>query len=81
MCGLVGSFKVGLSQTLRPDNQDLVGLKHRGPDGDGLFVDEFVRMGHTRLAIIDLSDAGSQPMFSRDGRFVMVFNGEKYNYL
>jgi asparagine synthase (glutamine-hydrolysing) len=81
MCGLVGSFKVGLSQTLRPDNQDLVGLKHRGPDGDGLFVDEFVRMGHTRLAIIDLSDAGSQPMFSRDGRFVMVFNGEIYNYL
>jgi len=53
---------------------------HRGPDGTGVFVEKGVSLGHNRLAIIDLSDKGSQPMRSRDGRFIIIYNGEIYNY-
>ena len=56
-------------------------LRHRGPDGEGTHVSGPVGLGHTRLAIIDLSDAGRQPMFNEDGRYAIVFNGEIYNYL
>lgn len=57
-------------------------LRHRGPDDAGTFLDEGARLGlgHRRLSIIDLSPAGHQPMISSDGRFVVVFNGEIYNY-
>lgn len=55
---------------------------HRGPDARGYFVEENVAgLGHNRLSIIDLSEAGNQPMHSADGQLVMVFNGEVYNYL
>jgi len=53
---------------------------HRGPDGTDFFVAPNVSLGHNRLAIIDLSPSGAQPMKSRDGRYVIVFNGEIYNY-
>jgi len=58
-------------------------LHHRGPDGVGYWVDRDagVAFGHTRLAILDLSEAGSQPMTSACGRYVISFNGEIYNYL
>jgi asparagine synthase (glutamine-hydrolysing) len=56
-------------------------IKHRGPDDEGVFLENNVGLGFVRLSIIDLSSAGHQPMFSQDGRFVMVFNGEIYNYL
>ncbi len=57
-------------------------MTHRGPDGSGLWTskDQRVGLGHRRLAIIDLSAAGEQPMATEDGAFVVVFNGEIYNY-
>jgi asparagine synthase (glutamine-hydrolysing) len=55
-------------------------LAHRGPNGDGVFVDGAMGVGHRRLAIIDLTPAGQQPMMTADGRFVISYNGEVYNF-
>ncbi len=55
--------------------------RHRGPDGSGVLADGETVIGHSRLAILGLGDAGRQPMTSRDGRWSMVFNGEMFNYL
>ncbi len=53
---------------------------HRGPDAGGEYLDEWIGLAHRRLSIIDLSPDGNQPMFSNDGRYVIVFNGEIYNF-
>ena len=55
-------------------------LGHRGPDGQGQHVEPGLFFGHTRLAVIDLSAAGRQPMLSACQRYVICFNGEIYNY-
>ncbi len=55
-------------------------ISHRGPDGDGVYINYPVSFGHRRLSIIDLSDNGSQPMFNEDSSVVLTYNGEIYNY-
>ena len=85
MCGIVGildrrgASAEALSGTVRAM---MDAIRHRGPDDDGDWVDgqSGVALGFRRLAIIDLSPGGHQPMVSADGRFVAVFNGEVYNY-
>lgn len=79
MCGILGYSGEGDRDRLAAANH---AQSHRGPDGYGFFqtADATVGLGHLRLAILDLSDAGCQPMSSPDGRVVIVFNGEIYNY-
>ena len=82
MCGLAGVFNLNdkpvTTQLLKKMGEIIA---HRGPDGEGLFIDENVGLVHKRLAILDTSEKGAQPMPSRDGRYVLVFNGCIYNYL
>ncbi len=54
-------------------------MRHRGPDGDGIFIEKNVGLGHRRLSILDLN-SGQQPMFNEDGNMVIVYNGEVYNF-
>src|SRR3954462_6756676 len=81
MCGLCGVVELGRPPERLPVDRMLDGLAHRGPDGQGVFADEGVCLGHLRLAIIDLSDAGLEPFSGAGGRLQLVFNGEIYNYL
>lgn len=81
MCGISGIFGRSWSEN------DLAAMvqsqRHRGPDGEGMYIDpaRIAGLGQNRLAIIDLTDAASQPMFSSSGDIVIVLNGEIYNYL
>ncbi len=86
MCGLTGIFEA-TRRTAPEELQVTVSrmadtLRHRGPDDGGVWVDERagIAMGHRRLSIVDLSPEGRQPMQSECGRYVVVFNGEIYNF-
>jgi len=83
MCGIVGCL--ALAPEAEPDPSWVATatqrISHRGPDDEGFYSDNDVALGYKRLAIIDLSQAGHQPMRSADGRYWMVFNGEIYNYV
>ena len=81
MCGIAGY----LNLNARPASEIILKkmtdkIRHRGPDGEGQFVDGALALGHRRLAIIDLSPLGHQPMASRDSRYVISYNGEIYNF-
>lgn len=83
MCGIAGY--IDKSNRCRPDRKLLKKMTdsmiHRGPDAEGQWTDEHVALGHRRLSIIDLDVKSNQPMFSHDEKYVIVFNGEIYNYI
>jgi asparagine synthase (glutamine-hydrolysing) len=82
MCGICGLIERDPAQPVDAARlKRMTGtLGHRGPDGEAVHVDGPAGLGHRRLSIIDLSDAGRQPMSTPDGRFWIVLNGEIYNY-
>lgn len=80
MCGILGYINRGADINI---GQNAIGLlSHRGPDANNCYTtrDKHVLLGHTRLSIIDLSNAANQPFHSEDGRYTIVYNGELYNY-
>ncbi len=81
MCGIAGIFnkteKVKITELKKMTDS----LIHRGPDGEGHWVDNNIGIGHRRLSIIDLSENASQPMHSFNNKYVIVLNGEIYNYI
>ncbi len=80
MCGISGFY----SNKISFSEDDLVKMtntiSHRGPDAAGYFFEGFIGLGHRRLSIIDVSSGANQPMYSQCGRYVIVFNGEIYNF-
>jgi asparagine synthase (glutamine-hydrolysing) len=81
MCGIAGVVHLNGKGVERKDLEHMVELiQHRGPDGFGFFVEDNIGLGHARLSILDLSEAGAQPMYFED-KYVIVYNGEVYNYL
>lgn len=81
MCGIAGIINLNQRPVSTVNLKKMTdAIIHRGPDGEGSFVDGAVGLGHRRLAIIDLSPAGHQPMITPDGRYVLSYNGEVYNY-
>jgi asparagine synthase (glutamine-hydrolysing) len=81
MCGIAGIFNINGSPvspvTLRKMTD---AISHRGPDGEGFYTDCFVGLGHRRLAILDTTPAGHQPMITEDGMVSITYNGEVYNF-
>lgn len=82
MCGIVGIASLGKGR--RPSKSEIMGmlpaLNHRGPDGHGVYIDDHVALGHTRLSIIDLS-GGAQPIHNENRTIWVSFNGEIFNYI
>src|SRR5690606_8874098 len=78
MCGIAGTVHCKNGKELLP--QMLNSIAHRGQDDQGEWHDENVALGHRRLSIVDISNAGHQPMVSADENFVLSFNGEIYNH-
>lgn len=81
MCGIAGIFNLN-GKPVSPVNLRKMtdAIAHRGPDGEGFYTDSFLGFGHRRLAIIDLSPAGHQPMMTKDQNYVIIHNGEVYNF-
>lgn len=85
MCGFVGFISSGSHErehVYSQFNRAMAAIQHRGPDGNGQWVSSNgqIGMGHVRLSIIDI-ESGTQPMVSDDGRYVIIYNGEIYNYI
>ncbi|MEG0305032.1 MAG: asparagine synthase (glutamine-hydrolyzing) [Oscillospiraceae bacterium] len=79
MCGFIG-FSGKLAQKEQVLTRMMNRIAHRGPDMGGMYADEDMALGFRRLSILDLSDAGAQPMYNEDKTLVCVFNGEIYNF-
>ena len=79
MCGFVG-FVGGTDNQSEVLTKMMDRIVHRGPDMGGQFIDSRVALGFRRLSILDLTEAGAQPMANEDGSVVIVFNGEIYNF-
>jgi len=81
MCGIAGIFNVNQKPVALQELKKMgERLSHRGPDSEGYYCKENLGLAHQRLAILDTSDRGAQPMTSKDGRWTVVFNGCIYNY-
>ncbi|MDX2171829.1 MAG: asparagine synthase (glutamine-hydrolyzing) [Bacteroidota bacterium] len=82
MCGLNGFISASFSKEQKSNIVQKMNLRlaHRGPDNDSLWSDNLASFGHRRLSIIDLSSESNQPFVSNDKRYVIVYNGELYNY-
>src|SRR5437867_4288450 len=81
MCGIAGIYRSHAPADDRRVVQAMLDrLRSRGPDGEGIFSEGALCLGHRRLAILDLSEAAGQPMASASGQYVISFNGEIYNY-
>jgi asparagine synthase (glutamine-hydrolysing) len=81
VCGIAGIFNLSGRAVGNNDIKQMTkALSHRGPDGEDVFVHENIGLGHRRLAILDVSPKGSQPMSSKNGEWVIVFNGCIYNF-
>ena len=82
MCGICGIINFNNEEAdVRSLHKMMQVMKHRGPDDEGVFVDGNTGLGFVRLSILDLSDAGHQPMCDKSGRYIIVFNGEIFNYI
>ncbi len=82
MCGIVGVFNLDGTPFLEAHIKNMAAeIAHRGPDDEGYYVNNNIALGHKRLSIIDTSPRGAQPMSSKDGKWIIVFNGCIYNYL
>src|SRR5512145_1562244 len=81
MCGIAGLIHLDNNPVSPAILQRMTdAIAHRGPDGEGQWIEGNVGLGHRRLSVIDLSPAGHQPMISADHRFVLTYNGEIYNF-
>ncbi len=81
MCGIVGIFHLNKKPVSYPILKKMTDIiVHRGPDGEGHWIDKNIGFGHRRLSIIDLSPSGNQPMQTTDGNFIITYNGEVYNF-
>ena len=80
MCGIAGFYSLKNSFSKNDVQVMTDSIRHRGPDSEGQFFDGICGVGHRRLSIIDLSERASQPMFSANDRYVIVYNGEVYNF-
>lgn len=82
MCGISGIYNLAGEPVSHQEIKAMSdSLAHRGPDGDGYFIDKNIALGHRRLAILDTSSRANQPMSSKNGDWTIVFNGCIYNYL
>jgi len=82
MCGICGIIKFDNSTPETEKIQKMMNvMKHRGPDDEGIFLDDNIGLGFVRLSILDLSPKGHQPMIDDSGRYVIIHNGEVYNYI